>query len=99
MQTSASESTSLPPMRKKSKSRYLCMCAVSVLHGTASHASTISPVVKEIKLFNLLTTNIVVLCHREALISRPDELSYGILKIQATKVRLYVPHSVSFCRK
>lgn len=43
---------------------------------------------KETKLFNLLRTNIVALYHREALISRPDELSYGILKIQATKVRL-----------
>lgn len=26
--------------------------------------------------------------HREALISRPDELSYGVINIQATKVRL-----------
>lgn len=25
---------------------------------------------------------------REALISRPDELSYGVINIQATKVRL-----------
>lgn len=29
-----------------------------------------------------------LLYHREALISRPDELSYGVINIQATKVKL-----------
>lgn len=32
----------------------------------------------------------VTLHHREALLLRPDELSYGVIKIQATKVMFFL---------
>lgn len=53
---------------------------------------------KILNLFWLLKTNIVTLLyHREAFISRPDELSYGVIKIQATQVSLVIcPHKLFF---
>lgn len=40
-------------------------------------------------LFSLKQSEVTLwLCYREALISRPDELSYGVINIQATKVNL-----------